>query len=207
MPKKDKWVHISLWLLGFTVAYNILEAGVAIWSGQVANSIALIGFGFDSLIETSAASVLIWRMTKEERHVNPEELEKTERFVQKFVGITFFALILYILFEAGSAFWLKETTEKSTVGIILALLSLVIMPTLAWGKLRAAGHIGSRALRAEAKETIACSILSLILLVGLALNALFGWWWADPVAALLMIPWLYQEGMEGLKGEECCHCS
>jgi len=129
-------------------------------------------------------------------------IERSERRVHRFIGGTFVALALYVLFQAGWTLWQQKTVEESFLGIILAVVSLVIMPLVSWGKLRAARIIASPALRAEAKETLACSYLSFTLLLGLVANAVAGWWWADPVAALLMVPWLIKEGVEGLRGED-----
>lgn len=202
--KDPHWLKIAFWLLVLTLLYNIIEAIISIMAGYVAGSIALVGFGFDSLIEMSASGLMVWRLTVELKGSAPEIIERTEHTVHRFVGWTFFALSAYIAYESISALMGKETPEESLVGIIIAALSLIIMPALAWGKLKAAKHLNSPALRSEAKETIACSILSLILLVGLGTNALWGWWWADPVAGLLMIPWLIKEGLEGIRGEGCC---
>lgn len=185
------------------MAYNLVEAGVALWSGIEAGSIALVGFGFDAVIEFAAAAVLLWRLRVEENGADHETVERTEQRVLRFVGTTFLVLVAYIVIEAGSTLWAREAPEESLVGLILAATSLTIMPIIAWQKLRVADRLGSRSLRAEAKETLACSILSLTLLVGLALNAWVGWWWADPVAALAMVPWLVREGLEGLRGERC----
>lgn len=202
--KKNKWLTIAFWLVIFTIVYNIAEGIIAITFGYSAESIALIGFGLDSLIEVSAAGLMLWRLSVQLKRADEEQIEKTETTVHQFVGLTFFALSAYILLESGIALWKHEMPHESVLGIGLALLSLLIMPLLSWGKLKAAKEINSSALRSEAKETIACSLLSLILLVGLAANALFGWWWADPVAGLLMVPWLIKEGTAGLKGEGCC---
>lgn len=184
------------------MAYNLVEAGVALWSGVVAHSIALVGFGLDSIIELAAASVLFWRLRVEARGAEREVVEAAERRVHRFVGFTFFALAAYVLTVAIWTLIGPGEPEESLVGIILAVASLIVMPLVSWGKLRAAQEIESAALRAEAKETLACSYLSFALLLGLAANALAGWWWADPVAALLMIPWLVREGWEGVVGEE-----
>jgi len=200
---KRDWVRIGLWLVGATLAYNVLEAAIALASGAVADSIALVGFGLDSGIEVAAAGVLLWRLSLETRGVRAEELERAERRVHRFVGGTFLALALYVSGQAGWALWSREVPQESLVGIALAVASLVIMPLVAWGKLRAAREIGSAALRAEAKETLACSYLSFALFVGLAANAWAGWAWADPVAALAMVPWLIREGLEGVRGEAC----
>ena len=197
-------MRVALWLVGATLAYNIIEAVVAIWSGAEADSIALLGFGFDSVIECMAAIVLFWRLWTEARGASKERVEVMERRVHRFVGITFMALALYVLVQASWILVSRNQPGESTVGIILACASLVIMPLVSWGKLRAAKRIGSAALRAEAKETLACSYLSFTLLLGLLANSLAGWWWADPIAALLMVPWLIKEGLEGLRGEGCC---
>ena len=121
-----------------------------------------------------------------------------------FVGVTFILLALYVTAQAGWVLWTQDAPEESAIGIALAATSLVIMPLVAWGKLRTARELGSAALRAEAKETLACSYLSFTLLLGLVANATAGWWWADPLAALLMVPWLVKEGRDALSAEECC---
>jgi len=197
-----RWRRIGLWLVGATLAYNIVEGILAIWAGAHAGSIALVGFGLDSFIECAAATVLLWRLALEARGASAERIERSERGVHRFVGGTFFALALYVLLQAGWTLWQQRTVAESLLGIILAGLSLVVMPLVSWGKLRAASVIASPALRAEAKETLACSYLSFALLLGLVANAVAGWWWADPVAALLMVPWLMKEGLEGLRGED-----
>lgn len=196
-------MRTALWLVGATLAYNVIEAVVAIWSGAEAHSIALLGFGFDSVIECAAALVLFWRLSKEARGATGAELEATERQVHRFVGVTFFALALYVMLQAAWTLWKQEAPEESVIGILLAFASLIIMPVIAFWKLRIAKTIRSGALRAEAKETLACSYLSFALLVGLLANSLAGLWWADPVAALLMVPWLIKEGLEGIRGG-CC---
>lgn len=198
-----RWGRIGLWLVGATLAYNVAEGSLALYAGWQASSIALIGFGLDSWIEVAAAAVLLWRLRLESAGVDPEVLEAGEHRVLRFVGLTFLLLALYVIGQAGWKLWSGEAADESLWGIALAVASLVIMPLVAWGKLRAASAIGSGSLRAEAKETLACSYLSLALLLGLAANAAWGWWWADPVAALLMVPWLVREGMEALRGEAC----
>ena len=199
-------VRTALWLVGATMAYNILEAVVAITSGISAGSVALIGFGLDSIIECAAAAVLFWRLSVEARGASEAEVEKAESRVRRFVGGTFFALAAYVVVQSGWILWTATAPEESVIGIALAVASLVIMPLVAWRKLRVADRLGSRALRAEAKETLACSYLSFTLFLGLLANALAGWWWADPVAALFMVPWLVKEGLEGIRGDSCgCH--
>ena len=197
-----KWVRIGLGLVVATMAYNVVEACLALWFGAEAESVALVGFGLDSIIETAAAGVLLWRLYIEARGAAPEEVDAAERGVLRFVGATFLALALYVLGQASWVLWQQEAPSESFIGILLAVASLVIMPLVSMGKLRAAAELGSAALRAEAKETLACSYLSFTLLLGLGANASVGWWWADPVAALLMTPWLIKEGLEGVRGEE-----
>ncbi len=205
---RERWLRWSLWLVAGTMAYNVVEALVALWAGYQAGSIALVGFGLDSLIELAAASVLLWRMAVETRGADTFQVERAEGRVRRIVGITFLALAAYVVAQSGWTLWTKEAPSESLLGILLALASLVIMPLIAAGKLRAAHRLESRALRAEARETLACSYLSFCLLLGLAANAWVGWWWADPAAAFLMVPWLVREGWEGLEGEEAdCGCS
>jgi divalent metal cation (Fe/Co/Zn/Cd) transporter len=195
-------MRIALTLVVVTMLYNTLEAGVALASGILASSIALVGFGLDSLIELAAAGVLFWRLRVEAAGADEATIEASEQRVMRFVGATFIALALYVLAQAGWTLWRRDAPAESLLGIVLAVASLILMPLISWGKLKAAAAIGSRALRAEAKETLACSYLSLTLLLGLLAHSLAGWWWADPAAALLMVPWLVREGLEGLLGDD-----
>jgi divalent metal cation (Fe/Co/Zn/Cd) transporter len=197
------WTRIALALVLVTVAYNLVEAALALWSGFRAASVVLVGFGLDSMIECAAAGVLLWRLRLEWRGVDERALERAERRVHRFVGATFFALAAYVVGQAAWTLTVGAAPSESLLGIVLAVASLIVMPLVAWGKLRAAREIRSDALRAEAKETLACSYLSLTLLLGLGANAVWGWWWADPIAALAMVPWLVQEGREGIRGESC----
>ena len=194
----DRWLRIGLGLVIATMLYNIAEAVIALWAGSRAASIALIEFGLNSLIELSAGGILLWRLRLELRGVAAERVARADRRVHQFVGASFFALAVYVLGQASWILWRQAAPDESPIGIILACLSLTIMPLVSFGKLRAATVVGSQALRAEAKETLACSYLSLTLLLGLGANAALDWWWADPVAALGMLPWLIKEGREGL---------
>ncbi|HEY1270236.1 MAG TPA: cation transporter [Candidatus Binatia bacterium] len=182
----------------FTVGWNVIEGVVAIASGIAAGSIALIGFGLDSYIEVASGSVLIWRLRK---HGFGDEAgeEAAEKKAILFVGATFLLLAAYVFYESARKLYFQEHPEESLIGIILAAVSLVVMPLLALYKKKLAAEIDSRALRADALETLACSYLSLTLLVGLVANALFGWWWADPIAALAMIYFLIREGLEAIE--------
>ncbi len=194
----QRWLRIGLGLVIATMLYNIVEAMIALWAGTEAASIALIEFGLNSLIELSAGGILLWRLRLEMQGATAERVARADRRVHQFVGASFFALAVYVLGQASWILWRQAAPDESPIGIILACLSLTIMPLMSLGKLRAAAVVGSQALRAEAKETLACSYLSLTLLLGLSANAALDWWWADPVAALGMLPWLIKEGREGL---------
>jgi len=198
------WGRIARWLVGGTMAYNLVEGVLAVAAGVAARSIALVGFGLDSYIELAAAGALFWRLRIEVRGAERPEVERVERRVRRFIGGTFMALALYVAGQSAWVLWRAAAPAESPLGIGLAGASLVVMPLIAWGKLRAAWELGSASLRAEARETLACSYLSFTLLLGLAANAAAGWWWADPAAALLMVPWLVKEGIEGLRAEDCC---
>jgi divalent metal cation (Fe/Co/Zn/Cd) transporter len=200
---RDRWLRIALTLVGLTAAYNAVEAVIALAAGLRAGSIALIGFGLDSIIELAAALAVLYRMEAERRGAPRERVERVERRVRRFVGWTFVLLAGYVTLEAGLGLWQREAPRESVLGIVLAAVSLVVMPVLAWGKLRTAGALESRALAAEAKETLACAYLSACLLLGLVLHALLGWWWADPVAALAMVPWLLHEAREAMEDDPC----
>ena len=179
----------------FAIGWNSLEAVVAVGAGVFAASIALVGFGFDSVIESLSGAVLLWRLFAGEHR---------EQLALRLVGVSFLLLATYVAFDAGKSLLYREPPEASYIGIGLAFLSLIVMPVLARAKRRVAANLNSRALEADSRRTDICAYLSAILLVGLGLNALFGWWWADPVAGLVMIPIIAKEGIEALRGETCC---
>lgn len=181
-----------------TIGWNILEGVVAVGSGLVAGSAALVGFGIDSFIESLSGGALLWRLRSD------EDSERRERIALRLVGVSFLALAAYVAFDAGKSLVLREPPEGSYVGIGLAALSLVVMPLLARAKRRVAAGLSSRAMQADSRQTDICAYLSAILLGGLLLNAVLGWWWADPVAALVMVPIIVKEGVEALRGETCC---
>ena len=183
----------------FTVAWNVVEAIVAVVAGWLAGSIALVGFGFDSMIEVTAGAFVLRRIHSELQGASPEQVQSQGRTATRVVGITFLVLGAYIAYEAVSALWTREPPEQSTIGIVLAAASLLVMPCLAWRKLKVGRELKSPALVADSKETFVCSYMSFALLLGLGLNALVGWWWADPVAALLMVPMIAHEGWEAVQ--------
>jgi divalent metal cation (Fe/Co/Zn/Cd) transporter len=184
----------------FTIGWNIVEAGVAIGAGWLAGSIALVGFGVDSLIESLSGSVLLWRL------FSPAHDESREKIALKLVGISFLILAAYVAFEAIKSLLVHEAPEASFIGIGLSVALLIIMPLLARAKRLSASNLGSLAMKADSRQTDLCAYLSAILLGGLVLNALFGWWWADPAAGLIMVPIIAREGFEGLRGEVCNDC-
>ncbi len=179
----------------FTVGYNVLEAVASILFGSIASSIALIGFGLDSVIESSSGLVLIWRLRHHD-NLPPEAEERLEKRAMHFVAVTFLVLGLYVLVEAVRKLVLGEAPESSLPGIFIAVASIIFMPLLAWQKLRVGREMGSGALIADSGETIACALLSVALLLGLGANYLFGFWRADPLAGLLIVAFLWREGWE-----------
>src|SRR5881397_3648678 len=186
-------------LEGVTVGYNALEGIIAIVAGLVAGSVALTGFGMDSVIEVTSGVVLWWRLKAElgAARVGPA----VEARAARWAGVLLLALAGYIVVESGRRLLTADRPGESVVGIVLTALSLIVMPLLARAKLRVAASLGSRALRADAHETIVCAWLSATTLLGLGLNALLGWWWADPVAALAMLPLIVREGVEDWSSE------
>ena len=187
----------------FTIAWNSLEGLVAVVAGAIAGSISLVGFGIDSLMEVTSGSVLLWRMS-----VDADVLrrERNERRALRVVGICFLFLAAYIAYESAVDLWSKRAPEHSIAGIVLACVSLVVMPLLWRAKRKVGRALGSAAMHADAKQTEFCTYLSAILLAGLLLNAVFGLWWADPVAALIMVPIIAKEGIEGVQGKACDDC-
>ncbi len=183
-----------------TLAWNIVEAAVAVGSGVLAGSTALVGFGVDSFIESSSGAILLWRL-RDGAHG-----EAREAAALRMVGLSFLILAAWVGWDALNSLLYRESPEESLVGIGLAALSLVVMPLLARAKRRVARGLESRALEADSRQTDLCAYLSAILLVGLGLNAVLGWWWADPVAGLAMVPIIGREGLESLRGEGCTDC-
>ena len=182
----------------FTIAWNSLEGIIAIGLGLLAGSIALVGFGIDSVIETSSGVILLWRL---QGGRNAEQDDAAERRALRLVGASLLTLGVYVAGDAALSLARRDAPDASLAGIVLAAVSLLVMPLLARAKYRLAGQLDSEALRADGTQTIICAYLSAMLLAGLALNAQFGWWWADPVAALGMVPIIVREGLEAWRGE------
>jgi divalent metal cation (Fe/Co/Zn/Cd) transporter len=201
MQTRQEHLLTAIRLEYFTVGYNIFEGIAALLLGGVANSVALIGFGLDSFVETFSGFVVLQRFRTE---AAGRCAEGAEAKALKYVGWSFFILAAYIAIDAVHKLLTAAHPNPSTLGIVLAAMSLVVMPVLAHRKRQAGQRLASAALVSDSKQTIACTLLSAFLLVGLALNAAFGWWWADPIGALAMLPWLIQEGREAASGRACC---
>lgn len=188
----------------FTITWNALEGVLAIGLGAIAGSISLVGFGLDSFIEVMSGAALLWRMSVD---ADVERRELNERRALRIVGICFLLLAAYISYESGADLMLKRHPEHSLLGIILACVSLVVMPMLSRAKRKVGRDLNSVAMLADSRQTDFCAYLSAILVVGLVLNALFNFWWADPTAALSMVPLIAKEGIEALRGKKCADCN
>jgi divalent metal cation (Fe/Co/Zn/Cd) transporter len=185
----------------FTIAWNSVEGLIAVIAGALAGSISLVGFGVDSFIEVTSGSALLWRMSQD---ADTHRREHLERQTLRIVGACFLGLAGYVAYEAVAGLVSHEAPARSLTGILLACVSLVVMPLLSRAKRRVGTAMQSQAMHADAKQTEFCTYLSAILLSGLLLNTLWGIWWADPVAALVMVPIIAKEGIDGLRGDVCC---
>lgn len=199
-PARDAVIRRGRMLEYLTVGWNLVEAVIAIGAGAAAGSTALVGFGIDSLIESASGGVMLWRLQAGEKG------ERREQLALRLVGISLLALALYVAWDASWTLYRREAPDESLVGIGLAVVSLIVMPILARAKRKVAGKLGSRSMEADSRQTDICAYLSAILLAGLGLNAWLEWWWADPVAGLVMVPIIAKEGIDAFRGEACeCH--
>ena len=185
----------------FTIVWNTLEGLIGIAAGVLAGSISLVGFGVDSFIEVTSGATLLWRMSVDG---DVESREQNEKLSLRIVGLCFIALAVYITYEALSDLIRKTAPEHSIPGIALACVSLIVMPVLSRAKKSVGNALNSAAMKADARQTDFCVYLSAILLAGLVLNVALGWWWADPIAALIMVPIVAKEGFDGVKARTCC---
>ena len=192
---KEKLYKKGLYLEYFTVAFNIVEAALSILFGSLAKSIALVGFGLDSIVESLSGMILIWRL-RQHGKISEEDEARIEKRASKFVAVTFFILSVYILFQSLKKLIFEEIPDPTLPGILIALVSLIVMPVLSYQKHKTGRQIKSHALIADAKETLACSFLSLALLLGLSSNYLFGFWQADAIAGIIIVFFLVREGLE-----------
>ena len=198
---RARHVRRGVLLEWFTIIYNSLEGLIALAAGFLSGSIALVGFGFDSAIEVTSGAALLWRLGGD---ASERTRERHEAAALRIVGVCFLVLALYVSYDALQSLVSREAPRRSLPGIVLAAASLIVMPLLSRAKRRVAAHIASAALTADARQTQLCTYLSGILLCGLVLNASLGWWWADPVAALAMVPIIAREGWDALRGRTCC---
>ena len=202
---REQLVRRGIWLSYATIGYNSLEAIASLVAGVFAGSVALIGFGIDSVIEVTASGAAQWRLRSD---LDLVRRVRAERLSLRLIGACFLGLATYVAFDSGRALWLKERPDRTIVGVVVLALSVLVMPLLALAKRQVADKMKSGALRAEARQTSLCAYLSVIALAGVALNAGFGWWWADPVAALAMVPIIVSEGIAGLRAkadaDDCC---
>lgn len=196
-------LHRGVTLEYLTIGWNLVEGVVALASGAVAGSVALVGFGVDSFIEMGSGGILLWRLRAERRGANAAHVE---RRALRLVGVSFLLLAIYVAVDSVKSLVQREAPAHSLPGLCIAVLALVVMPWLAHQKRAAAGGLNSGALHADSRQSSLCAYLSAILLGGLLLNAAFGWWWADPVAALLMVPLIAYEAIAALRGKTCCQC-
>jgi divalent metal cation (Fe/Co/Zn/Cd) transporter len=198
-------IQYALLLEYGTVGWNIIEGLVAFAAALASGSIALLGFGIDSFVETASGGILIWRLRAERTAApDPRAIERLDRTAHRLVGLSLFALAAYVALEASVALWRREPARASWIGIAVTVISLGAMGWLARAKRRTAEALGSRALEADSFQTTACFWISLVTLSGVGLNALAGWWWADPIAALAMTWFLVREGREAWRGDDCC---
>lgn len=196
-------VQRGLWLNYLTIGYNAVEAIISIAAGFVSGSVALVSFGVDSAIEVTSSLAAHWRLRAD---FEPERRAGVERLTHRIIGWSFLALAAYIIVESATTLWQREAPDSSTIGLVILTLSAVTMPIIAHRSRKIARALGSRALEADAAQTSLCAYLSVIALVGVGLNAALGWWWADPLAALGMVPIIANEGLEGVRGESACDC-
>lgn len=202
---KESLQKRALLLSYLTVGYNLLEGLVSVFAGYLAGSIALVGFGLDSFVESLSGGVMLWRFRPHPGRT-PEEEARREKRAVRLVGYTFFVLAAYVLYESVEKLWFQEAPEPSLLGIVIACISLILMPALFYYKYVTGKALGSASLVADSKQTLACAFLSLALLIGLGLNYLYGLWQADPVIGLLIVAVLVREGYEALKEEKLCTC-
>jgi len=199
--ERRRVVRRGRWLTAATLAYNALEGAVSIAAGVVAGSVALVGFGIESVIEFTSSAAALRRLDAD---LDPGARERAERGTLRLIGACFLALAAYVAADAALALRAHEAADRSVAGVAIAAASLIVMPLLARAKRRVAGRLGSAALAADAKQTQICAYLSAILLVGAGVNAVAGWWWVDAVAALAMTPLIAFEGVQALRGRSVC---
>ena len=202
-PARGALLTHALRLEYLTVGWNLIEGVIAIAAATASGSVALLGFGIDSFVESASGLVLVWRLRAEGSGTDHEQVEALERRALKLVALSLFLLAAFVIVKAALSLWQQDRPEVSAVGVGVTSLSIAVMWWLARAKRTTARALGSRALEADSFQTTACWWLSIIVLVGIGLNAIFGWWWADPLAAIAMSVFIVREGREAWEGEEC----
>ena len=205
-PPRTLLVNRALLLEWITVGWNLAEGGIGLAAAIAAGSTVLMGFGVDSFIESLSGTVMIWRLNVERNGAHPEKVERTEARARRLVASSLAALAIYVAIDAAMTLWSGERPRPSVVGIGLALVSMGVMIWLARAKRQVASALQSRALQTDAFQTTACWWLSMVTLAGTGLNAVLGWWWADPTGALFMTWFLVREAREAWSGDACCGC-
>ncbi len=201
-PQARRW---AWWLTAATIGWNSLEAVIAIGGGIVAGSIALVGFGLDSVVEVASAVVIVWRLSQQTADHTAQE--RAERRAVRLIAVGFFGIAVYVTVDAAlTLLGLRDEPQRSPLGLAITTLSLLVMPGLAWAKRRVAARLNSVALRADAAETQLCTYLSGVVLLGLVANAALGWWWMDPIAGLVVAGLAVREGREAWTSGELCDC-
>jgi len=200
---REELVRRGIRLSYATIGYNSLEAIASLIAGLFAGSVALVGFGIDSVIEVSASGVAQWRLRSD---LHEARRAQVEAITHRIVGLCFLALAAYVVVDSGKTLWFREQPDRTIACIVILSMSVVVMPLLARAKQKVASAMQSGALRAEARQTSLCAYLSIIALVGVLLNATLGWWWADPAAALCMVPIILSEGIDGVRAKSCDDC-
>lgn len=195
--RRDVLTRRIRWVVAATITYNVIEAGVALTAGRIASSSALIGFGLDSVVEVLSAAAVAWQFAGRDPHAR-------EKVAMRLIAFSFFGLAAFVTVDAARSLLGAASPEHSPVGIVLAAVSLVVMPGLSWFERRTGRELGSASAVADSKQTLICSYLSAALLAGLLLNSLLGWWWADPIAAVVIAGFAVREGWEAWHGDACC---
>ncbi|MCC6521175.1 MAG: cation transporter [Polyangiaceae bacterium] len=205
LERRPESVRRALRFEYLTVGWNVVEGVVAVTAALVAGSVAILGFGIDSFVECASALVMVWRLRRErDRRMSQRRLEAVEHRARRLVAGSLFLLAGYVTFDAAETLWTADRPAFSLVGVVLLTASIAVMPWLARAKRRVARELDSEAMQADAFQTTACWWLSVAALVGLGLNGLVGWWWADPVAALVIAALIVREGREAWNGKDCC---
>ena len=204
MTDRPALLRRGLFLERPTLGWNLLEGAAAITAALIAGSVVLLGFGADSVVECASSVILLWRLGAERRTLDREAIARIDLRAHKLVALSLFALAAFVAFDAAQSLWRAQHSESSAIGLVVAAAAIPVMWSLSRAKRQVAASLASRALEADSFQTSACMWLAMVTIAGAGANALFGWWWADPVAALGMTVFVVKEGAEAWRGEDCC---